>query len=82
MSASLEMGVYDFSEGNGTVQVCALLSPALSGGLECSIVATLTLMDGLKAGTLSDYSYHFVLTTIDAICLLHHLSRNLCCSTR
>ena len=82
MSASLEMGVYDFSEGNGTVQVCALLSPALSGGLECSIVANLTLMDGLKAGTLSDYSYHFVLTTIDATCLLHHLSRNLCCSTR
>ena len=50
MTASLEMSVYDFSEGNGTRQVCALLSPALSGGLECSIVATLTLMDGLKAG--------------------------------
>ena len=50
MTASLEMDVYDFSEGNGTVQVCALLSSAPSGGLECSIVATLTLMDGLKAG--------------------------------
>ena len=52
MTASLEMGVYDFSEGNGTVQVCALLLPCRppSGGLECSIVATLALMDGLKAG--------------------------------
>ena len=50
--------MYDFSEGNGMVQVCAQLSSAPPGGLECSIVATLTLMDGLKAGTLSDYSYH------------------------
>ena len=60
------MGVYDFSEGNGMVQVCVLLlPPSPSGGLECSIVATLALMDGLKAGTLRDYSYHYVLTTID-----------------
>ena len=51
VTASLEMDVYDFSEGNGMVQVCALLSPAPSGGLECSIVATLALMDGLKAGS-------------------------------
>ena len=81
--ASLEVGVYDFSEGDGMVQVCALLlPPAPSGGLECSIVATLTLMDGLKAGTLRDYSYHYVLTTIDTTCLLHHLPHNLCCSTR
>ena len=50
VTASLEMDVYDFSEGDGTVQVCALLSSAPSGGLECSIVATLALMDGLKAG--------------------------------
>ena len=58
VTASLEMDVYDFSEGNGMVQVCALLSSAPTGGLECSIVATLALMDGSKAGTLSDYSYH------------------------
>ena len=50
VTASLEMDVYDFSEGDGMVQVCALLSSVPSGGLECSIVATLTLMDGLKSG--------------------------------
>ena len=59
MTASLEMDVYDFSEGNGMVQVCALLSSAPTGGLECSIMATLALMDGSKAGTLIYHRHYF-----------------------
>ena len=46
----MNMATYDFDENAGSVEVCAELETAPSGGLECSIVATLTPQNGNKAG--------------------------------
>ena len=46
----MAMAVYSFSEAAGMVQVCTELTEAPDDGLECSIVATLQPVDGLKAG--------------------------------
>ena len=46
----MEIDEYSVNEGGGAVEVCALLMVAPADGLEHSIVATLTLMDGDKAG--------------------------------
>jgi len=44
---------YTFDEDSGTVSVCAeIMAPA--GGLECDVIATLTLTDGSKASKLDD----------------------------
>ena len=41
---------YSFSEGGGDVDVCVgIMAPA--DGLELDLVATLSITDGLKAGT-------------------------------
>ena len=46
----MDMASYEFDENAGSVEVCAELETAPSGGLECSIVATLTPQNGNKAG--------------------------------
>ena len=46
----MEMDEYSVNEGDGAVEVCAQLMAAPADGLQCSIVATLTPMDGDKAG--------------------------------
>ena len=46
----MEMDEYSVNEGDGAVEVCAQLMVAPADGLQCSIVATLTAMDGAKAG--------------------------------
>ena len=44
---------YTFDEDSGTVSVCAeIMAPA--NGLECDVIATLTLTDGSKASKLDD----------------------------
>ena len=48
----MAMDDYSVNEGDGAVEVCALLMVAPAGGLECSIVANLTIVDGDKAGML------------------------------
>ena len=47
---SMDMASYEFDENAGSVEVCAELETAPSGGLDCSIVATLTPQNGDKAG--------------------------------
>ena len=47
---SIEVDEYSVNEGDGAVEVCAQLMVAPAGGLQCSIVAILTAMDGAKAG--------------------------------
>ena len=47
---SMDMASYQFDENAGSVEVCAELETAPSGGLDCSIVATLTPQNGGKAG--------------------------------
>ena len=47
---SMDMASYEFDENAGSVEVCAELETAPSGGLDCSIVATLTPQNGNKAG--------------------------------
>ena len=44
------MDEYSVNEGDGAVEVCAQLMVAPADGLQCSIVAILTAMDGAKAG--------------------------------
>ena len=46
----MEMDGYSVNEGDGAVEVCAQLMVAPADGLQCIIVATLTAMDGAKAG--------------------------------
>ena len=46
----MDMASYQFDENSGSIEVCAELETAPSGGLECSIVATLTPQNGNKAG--------------------------------
>ena len=46
----MEMDEYSVNEGDGVVEVCAQLMVAPADGLQCIIVATLTAMDGAKAG--------------------------------
>ena len=46
----MEMDEYSVNEGDGAVEVCAQLMVAPADGLQCIIVATLTPMDGDKAG--------------------------------
>ena len=46
----MEMDEYSVNEGDGAVEVCAQLMVAPADGLQCSIVAILTAMDGAKAG--------------------------------
>ena len=46
----METLMYSFDEVDGVVGVCAKLTAAPDDGLECSIVATLQPVDGLKAG--------------------------------
>ena len=49
-TVSMAMNAYTFDEDSGTVTVCAeIIAPV--DGLECDVVATLTLMDGLRAST-------------------------------
>ena len=50
IQVSMAMAVYSFSEADGMVLVCTELTAAPDDGLECSIVATLQPVDGLKAG--------------------------------
>ena len=47
---SMDRSSYQFDENAGSVEVCAELETAPSGGLDCSIVATLTPQNGDKAG--------------------------------
>ena len=50
-TVSMETNEYTFEEDNGTVSVCAeIIVPA--GGLECDVIATLTLTDGTRASKL------------------------------
>ena len=46
----MDMDEYSVNEGDGAVEMCAQLMVAPAGGLQCIIVATLTAMDGAKAG--------------------------------
>ena len=46
----MDMASYKFNENAGSIEVCAELETAPSGGLDCSIVATLTPQNGNKAG--------------------------------
>ena len=55
VEVSMAMAVYSFSEADGMVQVCTELTAAPNDGLECSIVATLQPVDGLKAGMASKH---------------------------
>ena len=41
---------YTFSEGDGVVEVCVGIIPP-ADGLELDLIATLSVTDGLKAGT-------------------------------
>ena len=53
-TVSMEQTEYTFDEDSGTVSVCAeIIVPA--GGLECDVIATLTLTDGSKASKLDDF---------------------------
>ena len=47
---SIDIASYEFDESAGSIEVCAELETAPIGGLECSIVATLTPQNGNKAG--------------------------------
>ena len=50
----MEQTEYTFDEDSGTVSVCAeIMAPAR--GLECDVIATLTLTDGSKASKLDDF---------------------------
>ena len=50
----METNEYTFGESSGTVEVCAeIIVPA--DGLECDVIATLTLTNGTRAGKLSLY---------------------------
>ena len=55
---SMAMSAYSFDEAAGMVQVCTELTDAPGDGLECSIVATLWLIDGSKAG-MHNIQYHY-----------------------
>ena len=46
----MDMASYELNENAGSIEVCAELQTAPSGGLDCSIVATLTPQNGDKAG--------------------------------
>ena len=47
-TVSMERNEYTFDEDNGTVSVCAqIIVPA--DVLECDVIATLTLTDGIRA---------------------------------
>ena len=47
----MEQTEYTFNENSGTGSVCAeIIVPA--GGLECDVIATLTLTDGTRASKL------------------------------
>ena len=46
----MAMSAYSFDEADDMVQVCTELTEAPDDGLECSIVSTLWLIDGSKAG--------------------------------
>ena len=50
MEVSIAETVYQFAESADTVDVCAVLTGVPTQGLDCSIVATLLLADGVKAG--------------------------------
>ena len=53
----MEMDQYSVNEGDGAVEVCVQLIVAPDDGLQCSIVAILTAMDGAKAGMSPSVSY-------------------------
>ena len=53
----MEMDEYSVNEEDGAVEVCAQLMVAPANGLQCSIVAILTAMDGAKAGTSPSVCY-------------------------
>jgi hypothetical protein len=54
-TVSMEQTEYTFNENSGTGSVCAeIIVPA--GGLECGVIATLTLTDGTRATVDMDYS--------------------------
>ena len=53
----MEMDEYSVNEGDGIVVVCAQLMVAPADGLQCIIVATLTAMDGAKAGVSPSVCY-------------------------
>ena len=50
VTVAFEQTTYTPSEGDGTTQVCVVVSGLPTGGLECEIVVTLATMDGDKAG--------------------------------
>ena len=50
-TVTMETDEYTFNEDSGTVEVCAEITVP-TAGLECDVIATLTLTDGSKAGKL------------------------------
>ena len=46
MTVAFEQTTYAVSEGDGTTQVCAVVSGIPAGGLESEIVVTLATSDG------------------------------------
>ena len=50
-TVTMERNEYTFNEDSGTVAVCAEITVPPEG-LECDVIATLTLTDGSKAGKL------------------------------
>ena len=65
----MAMASYEFDEAAGMVEVCAQLT-APGQGLECSIVATLTTMNGNKAGKLPSVQYPIHTVTSNTIITL------------
>ena len=50
MTVAFEQSTYTVSEGDGSTQVCVVVSDVPVGGLESDIVVTLIAMNGDKAG--------------------------------
>ena len=50
VTVAFEQTTYTVSEGDGTTQVCVVVSGVPAGGLESEIVVILTTTDGDKAG--------------------------------
>ena len=50
VKVAFEQTTYTVSEGDGTTEVCVVVSGVPGGGLECDIVVTLTTINSDKAG--------------------------------
>ena len=46
VTVEFEQSTYTVSEGDGSTQVCVVVSGVPAGGLECEIVVTLSPSDG------------------------------------